>query len=95
MAVKSGSVSEIDKKRELAFMVQSRQNCIEYIMRCCFAYLTERMNRIKHLRWKHGGHLPADTKVIIPTLEFDYIHGYKIYKVNQNGVFYLSQPFKE
>lgn len=63
MILKSGSLSEKNRKQEVAIVAHARQSCIEYIKRCCSTYLHERIRRIKHLRWKHGGHIPEKTKV--------------------------------
>ncbi|VDN03471.1 unnamed protein product [Thelazia callipaeda] len=63
MILKSSSVSDKIERRELAVSVHGRQSCIDYLKRCCCTYLHERMWRIRHLRWKHGGHVPESITV--------------------------------
>ncbi|EJW76954.1 hypothetical protein WUBG_12137 [Wuchereria bancrofti] len=74
--LKSGSISENNRKQEVVITVQARQNCIEYIKRCCCTYLNERMLRIKHLRWKHGGHIPEKLKESMCEAELKWLQEY-------------------
>lgn len=76
LTLKSGSISERDKKQEIATTAYARQSCIEYIKRCCCTYLYERMLRIKHLRWKHGGHLPSKVKDNLCEAEQKWLEDY-------------------
>lgn len=45
-------------------VIRARQALIDYIKRCCCAYVNHRMELIKRLRWKHGGILPNSVKVL-------------------------------
>ncbi|VDN90549.1 unnamed protein product [Brugia pahangi] len=74
--LKSGSISENNRKQEVVITAQARQSCIEYIKRCCCTYLNERMLRIKHLRWKHGGHIPEKLKESMCEAELKWLQEY-------------------
>ncbi|KAF8357988.1 hypothetical protein PRIPAC_92983, partial [Pristionchus pacificus] len=39
---------------DLTDIVQTRQTTINFVRRCCLAYVHERMKRVKALRWKFG-----------------------------------------
>uniref|UniRef100_A0A8R1TX30 DNA replication complex GINS protein PSF1 n=1 Tax=Onchocerca volvulus TaxID=6282 RepID=A0A8R1TX30_ONCVO len=76
MILKSGSISEKSRKQEVVLTAHARQSCIEYIKRCCCTYLHERMLRIKHLRWKHGGHVPEKIKENLCEAELKWLQEY-------------------
>jgi hypothetical protein len=39
-------------------------------------YINERLNRIKHLRWKFGGHLPENIKENLSEQELKWLNTY-------------------
>lgn len=45
-------------------LFKARQVSIDRIKRCCCAYIHERMKRLKLIRWKSGGVLTNNLKVI-------------------------------
>lgn len=53
-------------------LVRARQNAMERIKRCCCVYITERMKRLKDLRWKHGGQIPLEIKVVVALVPSQY-----------------------
>uniref|UniRef100_A0A914C4M0 DNA replication complex GINS protein PSF1 n=1 Tax=Acrobeloides nanus TaxID=290746 RepID=A0A914C4M0_9BILA len=71
----SSSASSIhdDPKMQLC---RARQNCIEHIKRLCLTYLTVRLDRLKSLRWKHGGLLPFKIKNNLSPSETEWLNGY-------------------
>ncbi|VDO53277.1 unnamed protein product [Onchocerca flexuosa] len=95
MILKSGSISEKSRKQEVVLTAHARQSCIEYIKRCCCTYLHERMLRIKHLRWKHGGHIPEKIKVNhlvdlfsgLCDFGFHWSKFYAYFKISYNNIF--------
>uniref|UniRef100_A0A1I7VAX2 DNA replication complex GINS protein PSF1 n=1 Tax=Loa loa TaxID=7209 RepID=A0A1I7VAX2_LOALO len=64
------------RKQEVAVIANARQGCIEYIKRCCCTYLHERMLRVKHLRWKYGGHIPEKMKENLCDAELKWLQEY-------------------
>lgn len=46
-------------------LFKARQVSIDRIKQCCCAYIFERMNRLKKIRWKSGGLLTNNLKVFL------------------------------
>ncbi|KAH7689524.1 Partner of SLD fivePSF1 family protein [Aphelenchoides avenae] len=61
---------------ETMTLVRARQNAMERIKRCCCVYITERMKRLKDLRWKHGGQIPLEIKRNLSKQELEWLDNY-------------------
>ena len=55
--------SECEDKTQRTHNLLARQSCIEFIKRCCCAYINKRMERLKAERWKRAGNIPQSIKV--------------------------------
>ncbi|VDK48115.1 unnamed protein product [Anisakis simplex] len=69
-----------------------KQGCIEFMKRCCLAYLNERKQRLQTFRWKFGEVLPSDIKANLCQAEMDWFNQYTTMlaeyqgSVGENGV---------
>lgn len=82
MNLRSGK--SLEPEAQIMNMVKVRQTAIDQIKRCCCSYLNERMLRIKHLRWKSGGHLSENVKANLSEHELKWLNTY-------NGIIYNYQ----
>ncbi|GMR58917.1 hypothetical protein PMAYCL1PPCAC_29112, partial [Pristionchus mayeri] len=71
MSMKSGSVDPEDATAT----VQARQTTINFVRRCCLAYIHERMKRVKALRWKFG-QIPPAIKANLTESELEFSGDY-------------------
>ncbi|VDN58863.1 unnamed protein product [Dracunculus medinensis] len=71
--MQSDSVSQ---SQSSSAVIRARQALIDYIKRCCCAYVNHRMELIKRLRWKHGGILPNSVKENLSTAEVEWFNEY-------------------
>ncbi|KAI1732224.1 putative DNA replication complex GINS protein PSF1 [Ditylenchus destructor] len=71
--IRDGTCSEEERSMT---MIKARQAGIERIKQCCCAYLNERMNRLKHLRWKTGGLLSDVIKTNLGPNELKWFNSY-------------------
>lgn len=60
----------------LLTLVKMRLIAIERIKRCCCAYLMERMNRLRALRWKKGGLITQEVKNNLSPHELNWLNNY-------------------
>ncbi|GMS79926.1 hypothetical protein PENTCL1PPCAC_2101 [Pristionchus entomophagus] len=71
MAMRSGTVDSED----VTATVQARQTTINFVRRCCLAYVHERMKRVKALRWKFG-QIPPNIKQNLTESELEFFNEY-------------------
>ncbi|MFH4973981.1 hypothetical protein AB6A40_000690 [Gnathostoma spinigerum] len=71
--IRSGSCSDEMQRTEC---IRARQSCIDYIKRCCCAYVNCRLEHIKSLRWKHGGILPPAVRGSLCEAEAEWLNEY-------------------
>uniref|UniRef100_F1LCR0 DNA replication complex GINS protein PSF1 n=1 Tax=Ascaris suum TaxID=6253 RepID=F1LCR0_ASCSU len=83
-ALRGGSCGDEAQRTET---VRARQSCIDFIKRCCCAYVNNRMERIKSLRWKHGGVLPANIKANLHEAEIEWLNEYNSMLAEFQGSF--------
>uniref|UniRef100_A0A0N5AE74 DNA replication complex GINS protein PSF1 n=1 Tax=Syphacia muris TaxID=451379 RepID=A0A0N5AE74_9BILA len=69
--------SECKDKTQRTYSLLARQSCIDFIRRCCFAYLNKRMERLKALRWKYAGNIPQSIKVHLSAAEIQWLKSYE------------------
>ncbi|KAF8383204.1 psf-1 [Pristionchus pacificus] len=60
---------------DLTAVVQTRQTTINFVRRCCLAYVHERMKRVKALRWKFG-QIPPNIKQNLTESELEFFNEY-------------------
>lgn len=56
--------------------MQVRHAALERNKRCVLAYLYDRMNKIKTMRWEFGSVLPADVRELISDDEYEWFSKY-------------------
>ena len=64
-----------DQERSMT-MVRVRQSAIDRIKRCCCTYIVERMNRLRHLRWRSGAVLSDEVKKNLSKEELKWFSKY-------------------
>jgi GINS complex subunit 1 len=61
---------------QLVQTLLAKQAVLDRIKRCCCAYIEERKERLKNLRWKCGGFLPDDIKQNLSPEELEWFKTY-------------------
>lgn len=69
--------SECEDKTQRTHTLLARQSCIDFIKRCCCAYLNKRMERLKALRWKYAGNIPQSIKANLCAAEIQWLNSYE------------------
>ncbi|XP_041985562.1 DNA replication complex GINS protein PSF1-like [Aricia agestis] len=64
------------ENRSLWTTVQVRHTALERNKRCLLAYLYDRLNKIKTLRWEFGAVLPADVRELLSDHEYEWFTKY-------------------
>ncbi|VDD85675.1 unnamed protein product [Enterobius vermicularis] len=70
--------SECEDKTQRTHNLLARQSCIEFIKRCCCAYINKRMERLKAERWKRAGNIPQSIKANLCAAEIQWLKDYEL-----------------
>uniref|UniRef100_A0AC34FHW3 DNA replication complex GINS protein PSF1 n=1 Tax=Panagrolaimus sp. ES5 TaxID=591445 RepID=A0AC34FHW3_9BILA len=69
-------LNEPTPQAHIAPTLLAKQAVIDRIKRCCLAYIEERKERLKNIRWKCGGFLPDEIKQNLSPEELEWFKAY-------------------